>query len=159
MTNILDGAHHKIWKNIAKLKSVPQNNDVLLLSLIKKFPVFQNLTGSLYARIPAFAEHNIAKYQALKKAFYLTALEKLEGDYLEFGVFTGSSFVFSVKAHRSLQGLAKLPTRFFGFDSFAGFGPVGENENTPSTQTTIFRLMLLGSPKISKNRQKEQRQD
>ena len=93
--------------------------------------MFQNLTGSLYARIPAFAEHNIAKYQALKKAFYLTALEKHEGDYLEFGVFTGSSFVFSVKAHRSLQGLAKLPTRFFGFDSFAGFGPVGENEKHP----------------------------
>ena len=48
-------------------------------------------------------EHNLGKYHALKKAFYLTALENLHEDYLEFGVFTGGSFVFATKAHRTTR--------------------------------------------------------
>jgi hypothetical protein len=48
--------------------------------------------------------------------------EKVEGDYLEFGVFRGDSFVEAYKA-ASFMGLRKM--RFFAFDSFAGL-PSGE---------------------------------
>ena len=37
--------------------------------------------------------HNITKIQALKKAFFYCFVEKVDGDYLEFGVFEGASFI------------------------------------------------------------------
>jgi hypothetical protein len=33
----------------------------------------------------------------LNKIFYYAAVEGIEGDYLEFGVYTGSSFVCAMK--------------------------------------------------------------
>ncbi|MCB9799912.1 MAG: class I SAM-dependent methyltransferase [Candidatus Omnitrophica bacterium] len=85
-------------------------------------------------------EHNLGKYHVLKKAFYLTALEQLEGDYLEFGVFTGSSFIFSTKVHRSLSYLGGQKTRFFGFDSFSGFGDIHEHDKHPFYLNNIFKV-------------------
>ena len=113
----------------------------MIIDFVKKNPFFQNLISSLYSRVPAMVEHNLGKYLALKKALYLTGLEKLEGDYLEFGVFTGSSFVFSVKANRRLHLIHdSSKTRFFGFDSFSGFGNVTTDDKHPFYQDGTFTV-------------------
>jgi len=105
--------------------------NISLISLVKRYPWIQNIIGSIYVRCPAMMEHNLGKYHALKKAFYLTALENLHGDYLEFGVFTGGSFVFATKAHRTTCGVSKVTTAFFGFDSFKGFGAQAAEDMHP----------------------------
>lgn len=91
-------------------------------------------------RVPAVVEHNLGKYHAIKKAFYLTGLEQLSGDYLEFGVFTGSSFVCALRAHKALRYLGSIQTRFFGFDSFSGFGDVSVDDTHPFYQDSIFSV-------------------
>ena len=112
----------------------------MIIDLVKKHPFLQNLISTLYSRVPAMVEHNLGKYLALKKGLYLTGLERLEGDYLEFGVFTGSSFVFAVKANRQLRQLSDAKIRFFGFDSFSGFGKVSTSDAHPFYQDNTFSV-------------------
>ncbi len=80
-------------------------------------------------KIPTVLEHNYAKYQAIKKAFYLTALENVEGDYCEFGVFTGGSFVCAMRAYDKSIPISPTPITFYGFDSFQGFGEVNAEDS------------------------------
>jgi hypothetical protein len=72
------------------------------------------------------------------KAAHIIAADKIEGDYLEFGVYTGTSFIHSYKAIKKVFELFKMPhggekendcierhellgkKRFFAFDSFQG---------------------------------------
>ncbi len=112
----------------------------MLIDILKKSFLFQNAASFVASRIPSMVEHNVQKYAALKKAFYLTALEQLEGDYLEFGVFTGSSFVCAMRVHRTLQFLSRARTRFFGFDSFSGFGDVQDHDRHPFYLDSFFAI-------------------
>jgi hypothetical protein len=129
-----------------------------LIGFLKRFLIFQNLAASLIAKISPIIEHNVGKYIALKKAFYLTALENLQGDYLEFGVFTGGSLVFATKADRSMAWMkgkdSRNETRFFGFDSFQGFG-----ENTPSEQHPFYKddIFAVNYEKVRRNIEKRTR--
>jgi O-methyltransferase len=50
------------------------------------------------------------------------------GDYLEFGVYTGTSLLCMARASEAL-GLEQM--RLFGFDSFEGLPAVADNEATP----------------------------
>ncbi len=111
-----------------------------LISFLKNNLFMQNLAARMISAVPCVVEHNIEKYKAIKKAMYLTALEQLPGDYLEFGVFTGSSFVFAMHIHRKLQYLSKHPTKFYGFDSFEGFGEVQEVDTHPFYTNDTFRV-------------------
>ncbi len=85
-------------------------------------------------------EHNLQKYEAIRKAFFITGLGQLEGDYLEFGVFTGSSLIFATRFHKKLKSLGKVNTRFYGFDSFKGFGEMGAGDMHPFYRDDIFRV-------------------
>lgn len=111
-----------------------------LVNLFKSIFFFQNFAAWFVSRIPCVIEHNLQKYFAIKKAFYLTAMEQLEGDYLEFGTFTGSSFVFATQIHRQLQALSKKPTRFYAFDSFSGFGAKETADEHPFYRDDIFKV-------------------
>ena len=51
---------------------------------------------------------------------------KVEGDYLEFGVWKGGSM--SVAYHLSTRHKSLASMRFFGFDSFEGLPEIGEND-------------------------------
>lgn len=64
--------------------------------------------------------HNAAKIQALKKAFFYCFVEKIEGDYLEFGVFEGASFMAAFLTDYRVNGY-RTKRKFLGFDSFEGF--------------------------------------
>ncbi len=75
---------------------------------------------------------------------YLSAMEDVEGDYLEFGVFTGSSFCHSIRCCRKLVRLNPnvAATTFYGFDSFAGFGSLTEEDRHPFYTDANFPTSL-----------------
>lgn len=112
----------------------------MLINFLKNNLFVQNLASWIHSKLPPMVEHNWQKYTAIKKAFYLTALEHLEGDYFEFGVFTGSSFVSAMRVHKKLKFLGGIKTKFFGFDSFSGFGEVSENDRHPFYLDNIFKV-------------------
>ena len=57
---------------------------------LSKLNFLQDFASLIIARINPAIVHNIEKYMAIKKVHYLSAIEDIEGDYIEFGVFTGS---------------------------------------------------------------------
>lgn len=117
--------------------------------ILSKLDFLQDIASSLIAWVNPAIIHNIEKYYYLKKVHYLSAIEDVEGDYLEFGVFTGSSLCHSIRCCRKLAYLnPKIrKTRFFGFDSFIGFGTLAPedkhafytDENFATSITTVDR--------------------
>jgi O-methyltransferase len=101
--------------------------------ILGKLEFLQVIASKLIAGINPAVIHNIEKYSALKKVHYLTAVEHLEGDYLEFGVFTGSSFTHSIRCTRSMEKIYPgiKNCKFVGFDSFEGFGLLDEGDEHP----------------------------
>ena len=110
-----------------------------LIKFIKKYLFIQNITASIVAIIPPYLEFTVGKYMAIKKALYITAHDKTFGSYIEFGIFTGSSFNFAMKANKSLDKLlGKSDCNFIGFDSFEGFGSIKEEDNHPRFKDDTF---------------------
>lgn len=127
-----------------------------LIKIIKKFLFIQNIVASIVAKFPPYLEFTVGKYIAIKKALYITAHDNTFGSYLEFGIFTGSSFNFAMKANKSLDKLlGKSNCDFFGFDSFEGFGKVAESDNHPRFRDETFAVnekkILSNIKKNSKN--------
>ena len=92
---------------------------------------------------PPIAVHNIGKYFALKKAFYLTTIDGVKGDYVEFGVFTGSSMSCAFRCARTTRlGKLQETSRFFGFDSFEGFGDISDKDHHPFFTDKNFAVSL-----------------
>ena len=124
------------------------------IEILSKAIFLQNLASKIVTRINPFVLHNFDKYLAIKKAFSFSALEKIEGDYFEFGVFTGSSFCHAIQCARVNQKydntLDKI--RFFGFDSFEGFGDLPEDEKhvffTKENFTSDYNKVLKRVRKI-----------
>ena len=120
-----------------------------LFGLLPGLELLQNWASALIAGLSPAVVHNLEKYMALKKVHYLSAMEDIEGDYLEFGVFTGSSFCHSIRCCRRLTRLNPniARTTFYGFDSFAGFGPLREEDRHPFYTDENFSTSL---PKVER---------
>lgn len=111
-----------------------------MIRFLAKAYWIQNLVAKFIRLIPSVAVHNIAKYWAMKKAFFMTALDGVEGDYLEFGVFTGSSFAAAIEISKENVIPRKTSCRFVGFDSFEGFGERSESDQAhPFFQDANFK--------------------
>ena len=69
----------------------------------------------------------------LRKRSILNSLEHQTGDYLEFGVYTGSSFCHAIKCFKKTERFNpyQKETKFVGFDSFEGFGELDEDDKHP----------------------------
>lgn len=102
-----------------------------MFRFLSKLYALQNLLARVVASISPVVFHNIGKYIAIKEAFYLTSLEQLEGEYVEFGVFTGSSMQCAMEIGKRGALERKLQTNYFGFDSFEGFGLIDSDEAHP----------------------------
>lgn len=100
---------------------------------LAKFDFLQTIASVCISSLNPAIVHNVEKYWALKKVHYLTCVEHLEGDYLEFGVFTGSSLTHSIRCSRKMEGIypAVSECRFFGYDSFEGFGDLAQDDKHP----------------------------
>ena len=124
---------------------------------ISKLEFLQDWASLFIAGINPAITHNLEKYHALKKAHYLSVIEGLEGDYLEFGVFTGSSFCHSIRCCQKLAKLNQdvLKTKFYGFDSFEGFGKLQEEEDHPFYRdenfSTSFHQVSTRVKRVAKN--------
>ena len=111
-----------------------------LLNIIKGNLVIQNLASSIISLIPAYLEFSISKYLAIKKAMLITAQDDTRGSYLEFGVFTGSSFNYAMKVNKRIEklGYKNMDCEFVGFDSFKGFGPIKKDDEHPNYKYNVF---------------------
>ena len=112
-----------------------------LLKLIKNNLFIQNFVSSIISLIPPYLEFSVAKYLAIKKAMFITAHDGTFGNYLEFGVFTGSSFNFAMKTNRKIEKLfGDTKCEFIGFDSFKGFGEIKKEDENLSFRDDIFSI-------------------
>jgi len=112
-----------------------------LLKFLKNNLFAQNLIGAIISFIPPYLELSIAKYLAIKYGFFVTAHDATYGDYLDFGVFTGSSFNFAMKANKKIEKIfGKMDCEFIGFDSFKGFGEIKKEDENPSFKNEIFSV-------------------
>ena len=111
---------------------------------LSKLEFLQDLASVLISWLNPAIVHNLEKYHTLKKVHYLSTIEDVDGDYLEFGVFTGSSFCHSIRCCKSLAKLnpKTLNTKFYGFDSFAGFGTLAEDDKHPFYTDENFATSL-----------------
>lgn len=111
---------------------------------LSKLQFLQDWASALISSVKPAIVHNLEKYHTLKKVHYLSTIEDVEGDYLEFGVFTGSSFCHSLRCCKSLSKLnpKTLNTKFYGFDSFAGFGTLAEDDKHPFYTDENFATSL-----------------
>ena len=120
-----------------------------LLNLIKNNLFIQNFFSSLVLTLHPYLDLTISKYLAIRKALFITAHDRTLGSYLEFGVFTGSSFNFAIKASNKIDKLfGKTNCDFFGFDSFNGFGEVKSYDENPEFKDKIFSV---NKKKVLKN--------
>ena len=112
--------------------------------LLARLEFFQNWASRLVAWMPPEVVHNLEKYHALKKVFYLASIEDLEGAYLEFGVFTGSSFCHALRCCRKMarRNPRIREMMFCGFDSFSGFGVLSESDEHPFYKDQNFTTSL-----------------
>jgi O-methyltransferase len=115
----------------------------------------QDLAVNIASRIHPSISHGLSKVSALQKAFFYVELEKLEGDYLEFGVFQGSSFISAYKCWTSIGRGQELPRSFYGFDSFSGVRDHGGKDQHPSWVNGTFAVDFLKvNKRISKHLRK-----
>ena len=112
--------------------------------ILSKLEFLQDWASALIAGVNPAIVHNLEKYHALKKVHYLSTIEDVEGDYLEFGVFTGSSFCHSIRCCKKLAKLnpKTINTKFYGFDSFSGFGTLVEDDKHPFYTDENFATSL-----------------
>jgi len=120
-----------------------------LLKIIKNNLFIQNFAATIVSFIPPYLEFSIAKYQAIKKAMFITAHDETHGSYLEFGVFTGSSFNFAMKVNKKIEKIfGETDCEFIGFDSFNGFGKIKEDDKNPRFKDHVFSV---NEQKVLKN--------
>jgi hypothetical protein len=91
-----------------------------MFDLARRAHWLQTLVVQLVSAVHPAIEHNVGKTLALKQAFYYAALEALPGDYVEFGVFEGTSLIAAFENDRRLRPPAVAARKFWGFDSFEG---------------------------------------
>jgi O-methyltransferase len=91
-----------------------------MFSFARRAHWLQTLVVRLVSGLHPAIEHNVQKTLALKKAVYFCALEGLAGDYVEFGVFEGTSLIAAFENDRRLRPGSVPPRAFWGFDSFEG---------------------------------------
>ena len=130
-----------------------------LLDFLKNNLFVQNFFSSLVVLIHPFLENTLSKYTAIKKAMFLNYHDNTIGDYLEFGVFTGSSFNFAMKINKKMENIfkRKIETQFIGFDSFEGFGEIKQIDENPSFKNTFFKIYKKKIFRNIKNNSKKQK--
>ena len=116
----------------------------------------QNGVIGLLARWHPQFVHSTEKVRAIKMAFHFVNFEGIEGDYLEFGVFEGASFVSAFKCHRATNAPLGITRRFVGFDSFKGLRfDAGEAEHgrlAPGTFATDYEMVRRRIAKVVRDK-------
>lgn len=100
--------------------------------------------------IPSFLIHNTSKYIAIKKILTNLWIDQIKGDYIEFGIFTASSFKHTIKTENRIN--KKNNTVFYGLDSFEGFPdnshPFFQDKNFKSDYKKVKKLEKKYKPNV-----------
>ena len=115
------------------LHSILRGLGRLVMPLLFKPGIRYRALMSLSKNLPPDADEDI-----LMKAMSFADHSRLDGDYLEFGVWKGRSFAKAYHIHKYLfkrKGLLKT-TRFYAFDSFEG---LPELKNKIDAETGEFK--------------------
>ena len=91
----------------------------MLLKIISKLKFLHSIASFFVSILPFFIIHNFAKYHELRKSLKIIEMDETEGDYCEFGCFTGASLSHSLRITSGKEFFLKKT--FYGFDSFQGF--------------------------------------
>ena len=111
LVNIIDDIFLiRLFKDMTKVNR-------FFINFIANSNLLQFLASKFILYIPLSISHNFAKYNIIKKIIYTISIDEIEGDYTEFGCFTGSSLKH---AHRCIKKFS-VDKNIFGFDSFQGF--------------------------------------
>ena len=78
---------------------------------LSKLFFLQDIVSSVLSSDGAIL-HNIEKYIMLNKIFCYTSMEGIKGDYLEFGVYNGSSFVCAMKCCKKILNIVKQVDKY-----------------------------------------------
>jgi len=115
-----------------------------MLKIISKLTFLHTIYSTVIVLIPSFLMHNSSKYMAIKKIFTNLNIDRIEGDCIEFGIFTGSSFKHTIRTENKLN--KNNATMFYGLDSFEGF----PENNHPYFQDKNFETDYSKVKKIEK---------
>lgn len=86
---------------------------------IKNSTFVHNLASIFSNIIPTFILHNFEKYKIIRFTIENAFMDSIEGDYLEFGTFTGSSLNHSINCYKKIYKNQNI--KIYSFDSFQGF--------------------------------------
>lgn len=92
----------------------------MLTELLKRARWFQDLAIRIMASVHPQLVHTREKVDALRRVFHLVNFEGVPGDYVEFGVYEGASFIAALECHMRTMSDADTQREFWGFDSFEG---------------------------------------
>ncbi len=92
----------------------------------KLFLKIQDLYIQLNSYIKPEIIHNAEKHTAIKKFLFYKEIEGIEGDYIEFGSYEGTSIKGAAVYWRKI-GKSKM--NFYAFDSFQGMKPEKGDEH------------------------------
>src|SRR4051794_35623355 len=81
-------------------------------NMMKNAYRLQELVIKLTARRHPAVEHSLDKVRGMKRAFHFVNHEGVEGDYVEFGMFEGASFIGALQCHLATAG-DPMPKRTF----------------------------------------------
>ena len=89
------------------------------ISFIARSRFIHNVSSFFVNKIPLFILHNFAKYFCIRKILWSINIDGIDGDYCEFGCFTGASLNHALNTYKIYMKNRKM--NFYGFDSFEGF--------------------------------------
>ena len=108
----------------------------MILKIISKLTFLHKIASILVNIIPSFILHNLSKYYELRKSLEIIKMDKIEGDYCEFGCFTGASLRHVINLTNKNEFLKKKI--IYGFDSFQGFPEEIHSEFKSETFTANY---------------------
>ena len=91
----------------------------MFIKFISKLRFLHTLASFFVSIFPFFILHNFSKYYVLRKSLKIIEMDETEGDYCEFGCFTGAALNHSLRITSGQDFFLKKI--FYGFDSFEGF--------------------------------------
>lgn len=116
-------------------------------NFIKNSRLIHNTVSFLINLIPGFILHNLGKYLQINKAIFNTAIDSVEGDYIEFGIFTGACINHANISWNKIKKNYQIKRNFYGLDSFEGFPDDNEHKHFESNN---FKSSLAFSKKLEK---------
>ena len=92
----------------------------ILNFLKKKYPAVKFILD--------YQPKSIERKEILRRIMNYVSACRIEGDYLEFGVYKGSTFI---EAYKMAKAKKLRSMKFFAFDSFEGLPEISKEENIP----------------------------